>query len=196
MVEGAGENFGEIQEKEFVMGKNIFLLVVAVVVSFISVGCQSFGIKSAKPFPVIIENIGEKPVVLEEYWDSFNSSGINVREDGLLAISINRFDGEFYDGQIYCPIPLKMGEYKMEMEAETNIPAEIMTKFHKASPDWDSYQSPEYSVLKFSSGENKKESVFFRKKSGRLRFTIYCGHNESRTELVIKRLKFTQLSGE
>lgn len=154
------------------------------------------GCANIKPFPMTLQNLDEDPMVTKYPWETYNSSGITVWEDNATIEVTVKEGNEFYDGQIYkTGFKLKPGgTYKVIMEIETNNPTEISMKFHKASPDWNSFQTPEFSSLTFPPGTSTQETMFTSKTGKSARLSIYYGANMDNTKFKIKKIQVIQIT--
>lgn len=128
-----------------------------------------------------------------EYWEEGGARAKFRSGDSKLFLNIiTSPSGAFHHIQIYY-LDLKIEEgqkYVMKLKAKSNNEAEISCKFHKPSPNWISYQKPEYVVFELSPGGNTKDEEFIANRStDQARLTCYFGQNKGETDIEINSLK-------
>jgi hypothetical protein len=104
--------------------------------------------------------------------------------------------GAFHEIQLFkLKLNIEEGQkYALKINATSNREAEISCKFHKPSPNWVSYQSPEYVYFELKKGENSKSEIFVADRTtDRARFTCYFGQNTGETTITISSLKLYKI---
>lgn len=177
------------------MKKNFLFVVFAVVVSLLSVGCQSLS-KIPQPLKVTIQDIGERPVV-EGCWDIDNSSGIESLEgDRVMKIIIKYSDGKIGGGRFSkSGLRLKAGAtYRIAVTATTaNLPVNLSAKFHEPRSNSGTNQEPEYSEFRFPiRGTTTRSCKFIAQKGGSSQLTLCYGHNLPGAEFTISNIDIVE----
>ncbi len=134
-----------------------------------------------------------------EYWEEGGARAKLKSVDSKFVLNILASPaGAFHHIQLY-KLALKIEEgqkYMLRLDATSDKEAEISCKFHKASPNWVSYQNPEYVVFDLSPRSNSKTEEFVAERStDQARLTCYFGQNRGETNITINSLRLLRVNG-
>lgn len=84
--------------------------------------------------------------------------------------------------------------YALRLLVSSNKNGELISKFHKPSPNWASYQSPDESYYQLNPGINAIEATFLASKSTEIsRLTLYLGQLDRGTEIIIHKCQLYEI---
>lgn len=146
---------------------------------------------------------GKKRTLVKDFdsarWETWTEGGAKLRFEtykSQISASIVNSTGIFNHGQIFQQgVNLRANQnYVMRMIVSSNRKAQLISKLHKPSPDWDSYQSPDKSQIDILEGLNTVEVGFVAMgTSSKARFTIYMGQLDQGTEITVHNCKLYAL---
>jgi len=140
----------------------------------------------------LIYNFPLKKGYWEEYVEGSARLKVKSNDSGLVVNIIRSPTGAFNHIQLFAfKLKLQTGvTYLLKITASSNSESEIICKFHKPSPNWDSYQTPDNTIIDLEQGKKTyTEEITATTTTDASRFTLYFGQNKGGTEIIINSIK-------